>query len=64
MRRISPFLTWFVVHFTPPTAEMVTLAPMAFLLVHLPLVVRRNYRVIQAVEGRSGGRGPSQSSDQ
>ena len=36
----------------------------AALLVHLPLVVRRNYRVIQAVEGRSGGHLPSQSSDQ
>jgi len=36
----------------------------AALLVHLPLVVRRNYRVIRAVEGRSGGPAPSQTSDQ
>lgn len=36
----------------------------AALLVHLPLVVRRNYRVIRAVEGRSGGHAPSQNSDQ
>ena len=29
MRRISPFLTWFVVRFTPLSADMVTLAAIA-----------------------------------